>query len=267
MERGLQRAIDRPLSRRLPPIDAWREPDKWLNLSTGLVKKEMRNSLLYPADSRGLAQPDAALAEFHSLLWDDYTPTIDQSDPELKCDNHHLYYPRADYKPENNNDSLIPYFFREQSSNLIEIHRPDHNGWHDVFKPLSIPSQQVMTEVLEDNYNSRQIIKLAIHVAQHTVQFQSQFEARRNDILQNPDRIGDRAYDEIGEEFLRRKFDARHARLKDLMLQLEDMPYLKLFYPDTSVLRKRPAVVAAKLGKVVTRRSVDYVDRDLPQAA
>ena len=258
---------EQPLSRRLPPIEAWRQPDKWLDLSTGLAKKEIRNRLPYPADARGLAQPDVALAQFKSLLWDDYVPLIDQSDPELKTDNHHIYYPRASYRPQNNSDSLIPYFFREQSSNLIEIHRPIHNGQHDLFRYPDMPSQRVMAEELEESRNSRQTMLLAMHVARHTIEFQQLFTARRNDIALNPGRIGNQEYDEIGEEFLRRKFDAHHSHLKDLLGQLEDMPYFNLFFPDASVLRKRPAVVAAKLGEVVARRSVYYVDRTLPQAA
>jgi hypothetical protein len=267
MQGRLERATDRPLSRRLLPIDAWREPDKWLDLSTGLVKKEMRNRLPYPTDSRGLAQPDIALAELQSLVWDDFVPVINQTDPELKTDNHHLYHPRADYKPENNYDSLIPYLFREQSANLIEMYRPIHNADHDLFGRITMPSQHVMAEELEKNCNTRQIMQLAIYVAQHTIEFQQLFAARRNDIALNPNRIGDREYDEIGEEFLRRKFDARHSHLRDLLGQLETMPYFELFFPNTSIVRKRPAVVVAKLGEVVARRSVDYVDRSLPQAA
>jgi hypothetical protein len=232
-----------------------------------LLKKEVRNRLPYPSDARGFAQPDIALAEFQSLLWDDYVPLIDQNDPELKTDNHHIYYPRANYRPQNNNDSLIPYFFREQSSNLIEIHRPTHNGLHDLFQYPSMPSQHHMAEELEENSNSRQTMLLAIYVARHTVEFQQLFTARRNDIALNPERIGNQEYDEVGEEFLRRKFDAHHTHLKDLLGQLEEMPYFNLFFPDTSVLHKRPAVVAAKLGEVVARRSVYYVDRSLPQAA
>lgn len=267
MQPRRERTNDRPLSRRLLPLDAWREPAKWLDISTGLVKKEMRNRLPYPTDGRGLAQPDSALAELQSLFWDDFVPTIDQTDPELKTDNHHLYYPRADYKPQNNDDSLIPYLFREQSANLIEIYRPTHNAGHDLFRHPSMPSQRVMAEELEKNCNTRQIMMLAIYVAQHTIEFQQLFAARRNDIAHNPNRIGDRAYDEIGEEFLRRKFDARHSHLKDLLYQLETMPYFELFVPDASVLRKRPAIVAAKLGEVVARRSVNYIERSLPQAA
>lgn len=265
MSRGYR--ADQPLSRRLPPIEAWRQPDKWLDLSTGLAKKQIRNLLPYPSDARGLAQPDVALAEFQSLLWDDYLPIIDQDDAELKTDNHHIYYPRARYRPENNNDSLIPYFFREQSSNLIEIHRPTHNGQHDLFQYPKMPSQHVMAEELEENRSTRQTMMLAVYVARHTIEFQQLFSARRNDIALNPERIGNQEYDKIGEEFLRRKFDAHHTHLKDLLGQLEDMPYFNLFFPDARVLRKRPAVIAAKLGEVVARRSVYYVDRSLPQVA
>jgi hypothetical protein len=267
MNQEYARANDRPLSRRLPPIDAWIEPDKWLNLSTGLLKKEARNRLAYPTDERGLAQPDIALSEYHSLLWDDYAPVIDQTDPELKSDNHHLYYPRAYYRPENNNDSLIPYFFREQSSHLIEIHRPDHNALHDLFQTPPMPSQRVMAEELEESCQFRHTIKLAIYVARHTIELQPQFDARRNDVSLNPARIGDRDHDEVGEEFLRRKFDARHSRLKDLMSQLEEMPHFNLYFPDSGALKKRPAVIAAKLGEAVARRSISFVNRPLAVAA
>lgn len=267
MQERVDRAPDRQLSRRLLPIDAWREPDKYLDLSTGLIKKELRGRRLFPTDARGLVQPEAALHEVQELFWDDYVPIIDQNDPELKTDRHHIYYPRANYKSIHNNDSLIPYLFREQSSNLIEIYRPTHNVLHDLYRIPDMPSQRVMAEELEEGATARQAMKLAIHIAKHTVEFQPLFAARRYDIAQNPQRIGSRDYDEIGEAFLRKKFDARHARLQDILNQLEDTPYFNLFFPDSSILRKRPAVVAAKFGEAVARRAVDYVDRSLPQAA
>lgn len=264
---GAKRAIDRPLSRRLLPIDAWREPDKYLDLTTGLIKREQRCHRPFPTDARGLVQPDVALSEVQELFWDDYIPVIDQNDPELKTDRHHIYYPRSNYKSLNNNDSLIPYLFREQSSNLIEIYRPTHNVLHDLYRIPDMPSQRVMAEELEENMAARQAMKLAIYIAKHTVEFQQLFTARRDDVAQNPERIGSRDYDEIGEAFLRKKFDARHSRLQDVLSQLEATPYFNLFFPDSSILHKRPAVVAAKFGEAVAQRAVNYVERSLPQAA
>lgn len=249
---------NQPLSRRLPPPEAWRQPDKWLDPHTGLLLKPMRQRLVHPIDENGLILPEIAITELKSYLWDDFVPEIDQTDPELKVDGHHLYHSRSDYLPENNDGSLIPWAFRRLRSNLLENQRQIHNMWHDMYTKPMKPREEVMGELVDaDRLATKALIK-ATRVAHDTAALLPHFARRRNDIARHPERIGNREYDDIGEEYLRNKFSARYSHLQETLIQLEELPHVTRVYPDMEIIRKRPALIAGKLGPLAARRALDY---------
>ena len=258
MERGLQRAIDRPLSRRLPPIDAWRQPDKWLDPHTGLLLKPMRQRLVHPVDENGLILPEIAIAELKSHLWDDFVPEVDKNDPELRLDSHHLYHSLSDYLPGTNDGSLIPWAFRRLRSNLLVNQRQIHNMWHDMYSKPMKPREEVMEELVKADILATRALNKAARVAHDTAALMPHFNRRRNDIARHPERIGNREYDDIGEEYLRNKFSARYNHLQETLTQLEELPHVTRVYPDMEITRKRPALIAGKLGPLATRRALDY---------
>lgn len=246
------------LSRRLPPPEAWRQPDKWLDLSTGLMRKDKRNQP-HPVNSQGLVVIPDVLEELKELFWSDYELTLDPSDPELKSDNHHIYYTKADYYPINNDDSLIPYFFREEPSNLAHIQRQIHNTWHDRYDKPAKPPQKLMHTELEQRAVARNALINVVRAAKHTTELYRTFPMRREDVARHPERNNYREHDTIAEEYLRSKFSARFSYYRSALDEFLDTPQRSIVYPDLVEIDDKPKVVAAKLGALATRRAVDFL--------
>jgi hypothetical protein len=252
------RTSQQQLSRRLPPPEAWREPDKWLDISTGLMRPGKRHQL-HPTDSRGLVVIPDVIAELKDMFWSDYEWQVDPSDQQLKPDNHHTYFTKADYHPGSNDDSLIPYLFREQQSNLARIPRQTHNVWHDRFDKPPKPSQKTMFEYIEDHVIAREALINLVRAAQHTTELYGKFPLRRDDIARHPERINYREHDTIAEEYLRSKFNARFSYYRSALDEFRTIPQREMAYPDLLEIDDKPKVVAAKLGALVTRRAVNFL--------
>jgi hypothetical protein len=252
------RAEPQPLSRRLPPPEAWRQPDKWLDLSTGLMRPSKKYQT-HPTDSKGLVDIPDVIAELKEMFWSDYEWKIDQNDQQLKPDNHHTYFTKADYQPVNNDDSLIPYLFREQQSNLARIPRQIHNAWHDRFDKPQKPSQKVMFDYIEDHVVAREALLNLVRAAQHTTELYGTFPLRRGDIARHPERINYREHDTIAEEYLRTKFSARFSYYRSALDEFIAIPQRETAYPDLVEIDSRPKVVATRLGAFVTRRATNYL--------
>lgn len=252
------RAVQQPLSRRLPPPEAWRQPDRWLDLSTGLMKPAKRHQP-HPTDNKGLVVIPDVIAELKDLFWDDYEWEVDQNDQQLRPDNHHTYFTKTDYQPINNDDSLIPYLFREQQSNLARIPRQTHNVWHDRYDKPPKPSQKVMYEYIEEHIVIREALINLVRAAKHTTELYGTFPMRREDVARHPERINYREEDSIAEEYLRNKFNARFSYYRSALDEFRGIPQLDVIYPDLAEIDEKPKVVAAKLGAFVTRRAVNFL--------
>lgn len=263
---GAERTQENVLSRRLPPPEAWREPDKWLDLSTGLLRKDKRNQL-HPVDSRGLVVVQDVIDELKELFWSDFELEYDPSHPEIKSDNHHVYFTKADYRPINNEDSLIPYFFREEPSNLAHIHRQIHNTWHDRFNKPPKPSQKLMLEEMEQRAVARGALINLVRAAKLTTELYSAFPMRRDDVARHPERINHREHDTIAEEYLRNKFNARYLYYRSALDEFIDTPQRNTVYPDLIEIDDKPKVVATKLGALVARHSINYLSHFSLKAA
>jgi hypothetical protein len=263
---GADRAEQKVLSRRLPPLEAWRQPDKWLDLSTGRLRRDKRNQP-HPVDSRGLVNIQDVIDELKDLFWSDFALDYDPSHPELKSDNHHIYFTKSDYRPINNDDSLIPYFFREEPSNLAHIHRQVHNAWHDLFDKPAKPPQRLMKEEIEQRGVARDALINLVRAAKHTTEFYSAFPMRRDDIARHPERISYRENDTIAEEYLRNKFKARYSYYRSALEEFRDTPQRSVVYPDLMEIGDKPKVVAAKLGALATRHSINFLPHFSMKAA
>lgn len=262
----VERTQQNVLSRRLPPTEAWREPDKWLDLSTGLLRKDKRQQT-HPVDSQGLVVIQDVIDELKDLFWPDFELDYDPSHPELKSDNHHVYFTKADYRPVNNDDSLIPYFFREQPSNLAHIHRQIHNTWHDRFDKPAKPPQKLMLEEMEQRTVARDALINLVRAAKHTTELYGAFPMRRQDVARHPERISYREHDTIAEEYLRNKFSARYSYYRAALDEFMDTPMRSIVYPELNEIDDKPKVVAAKLGVLVTRHSINYLQHFALKAA
>jgi hypothetical protein len=93
------------ISRRLPPPDAWKRPDKWLDLSTGLVRRDAPR-LVLPSDDRGMLRPDEVVEVINEMyFWGDYDWPYEPSDAETKPDAHHFYHYKRWYSADENGGS------------------------------------------------------------------------------------------------------------------------------------------------------------------
>lgn len=247
------------LSRRLPPPEAWRRPDDWIDTNTGYVKPGVKKMRL-PLDDRLFVKTDEAVEMVKGLFWEDYEWQVNPRDPELMPDDHHFQHARRLYLPDNHDGSVIPLRFRELPTRIGRMPRQVHNAFHDLTEQPPIPEIDAMAEYVDSYHLVRSAFSKLFKAAHQTVEAQKLFPARRQDIMRNPDRLADRSHDDIGEAFLASHF-ARHH--KEYKLALEDFSNIKHldFVPESvrAIERSTPNQVAKALGKVVSRTCVDYV--------
>lgn len=144
-------------SRRLPPLEAWKRPDKWLNLSTGLVKPDAPK-LHLNTDDRGLLRPDEAIEAINEMyFWRDYDWPYMVGDVQTQPDMHHFYHYRSWYSLSENDGSPLPSTFRELPTTLGMMPRQFHNALHD----LTIPPEKPELEVMSDYIDAYQLAQQA----------------------------------------------------------------------------------------------------------
>jgi hypothetical protein len=255
------------MPRRLPPPEAWRQPDKWLDLTTGYARADIKRSYL-STDERGFVMPDEAVKEIKSLFWADYVWLINNKDPELKPDPHHFHHREALYLPKNNNGNPIPQLFRESPDHIGDLPRPVHNVAHDFFYEPKVPALKHMTEYVEAYIPAREAFKKVLATAALTTEVQRLFPLRREDVARHPERIGHQPYDIHGENYLRSSFNIHHSSYKQALEELESIANKELIYPDfDKIINAKPHVAVAKLGKVVTRETINFLPQFLLKVA
>ena len=247
------------LSRRLPPAEAWRQPDKWIDIETGYVKPDIKK-LQLPLDDRLFVKTDEAVQLVKGLFWEDYEWQINPRDPELMPDDHHFQHARRLYMPDQHEGSVIPIKFRELPPRIGRMPRQIHNTFHDLTEQPPMPEIDAMQEYVDSYHLVRSAFSKLFRAAHQTVEAQKLFPARRQDIIRNPDRLAARGHDDIGEAFLTSHF-ARHH--KEYKIALEDFTNIKHldFVPDNfkAIEKNTPNQVAKALGRVVNRTCIDYV--------
>lgn len=252
-------SFENRLSRRLPPPEAWRHPEQWLNLQTGYIRSDIQRFAV-ETDENGFVAPHDAFAAVQSLFWEDYEWEIDNSDPELKPDRHHFHYEREKYLPENNNGNVYPILFRELPNNIGYMPRAFHNVWHDVTSEPRMPQIDAMTELVEGYIPARYAFVKLLTAARQTTKVQREFGLRKSDVAQHPERINYQAYDVRGEAYLRDSFKTHHTSFKQAQEELLDTPKRELIYPNDEHLKKmKPHIAVAKLGRFVTNESINFL--------
>lgn len=133
-------------SRRLPPLEAWKKPDKWIDISSGLARRDAPR-LVFPVDDRGFVRPDQIVESVtDTLFWNDYDWPFDPSDMETRPDEHHFYYERKKYLVDANQGDEIPHQFRELPTSIGRMPRQLHNAIHDFSLPPEKPDNEAMRE-------------------------------------------------------------------------------------------------------------------------
>lgn len=246
-------------SRRLPPPEAWKQPDRWINVSTGLVKPGI-SRLVLPTDDRGLLRPESIVDTVNErFFWSDYNWPFDPHDPETAPDDHHFYFTARSYHPSEHNGSEIPRRFRELPTHIGWMPRQFHNVIHDLTSTPEMPSLEVMEDYYQSYQLAYQAFRRLIEAARKTTQVSSEIGQRRR-MIEMGKVIPSSSQDEVAQEFFQ-SFFARHFQAYSQtverwhMLSPSDRALLEL--PEVS--KFKPHDIVRKLGKVASRQHINFV--------
>ncbi len=143
---------DEGRSRHLPPLEAWKQPDKWIDLSAGTVREGIDKPKL-PVDDRKFIIPDQAVRfMIDTYFWEDYDWPFDPDDVETRPDDHHFYYYRRNYVPSANQGFDTAAEFRGLPTSIGRMPRQLHNAIHSLVRPPLKPKRRDMAAYL-DSYN------------------------------------------------------------------------------------------------------------------
>jgi hypothetical protein len=253
-------------SRRYPPPEAWVDPERWLDLGTGLAKgKAERLPVPY---ANGLIDIDVFISSVSSELFQPsykwpYTPNYSETRP----DNHHFYYTSRDYKPDHYGGDERPEIFRQLPVNIGRMPRQFHNAIHDFTDKPDVPNEELMHDYIHSYSLAHMAFKNLYISAKHTLDAMGLFPVRRQNIVGGL--VTPKHHDDaIGEEILRQRFKkhfSSYQRAVESYLETEDK---QIFYKEHETLKvTRPQIVVRKIGAVVSRRSVGLRLNNFPDAA
>ena len=245
-------------SRRLPPLEAWKKPDKWIDLRSGLVKPSI-SQLVLDTDERGFLDTDQVVEQVEDMLfWKDYDWPFSRNDPQTAPDDHHFYHTEADYSLARNNGNPIPSLFRELPTVVGRMPRQFHNAIHDFTAKPEMPDLDAMEEYHNSYQLAHRAFKSLMVSATMTTQASRRFTehqhavSNRDDTLIDPDDI---VAQEMMKDFFSKHF-AEYSRSVDLVMSL---PQRSLIIPESEKLNQyKPHVVIKKVGKYMLQKSINY---------
>lgn len=247
--------VNPALSRRLPPPEAWIEPERWIDLSTGLPNK--KRALIPVEYADGLIDIDAFISSISSTLFkEEYEWPYNPRDPQTRPDDHHFYFTKNEYDPLFHKGDDRPQVFRELPINLGRVPRQFHNVIHDFTEKPKMPDDTLMHDYIRTYHLAHAAFKNLYTSAKSTLYAMGQFPARRQTIAKNliTPKYGN---DLIGEEILRRRFSkhfSNYERAVDHYLETEGK---EIVYKEHETLKvTRPQVVVRKIGSVVSQKSI-----------
>lgn len=245
-------------SRRLPPLEAWKKPDKWIDFSTGLPKQSISKFVL-PTDDRGFLNPDEVVEYVEDkFFWKDYDWPYSHEDPETAPDDHHFYHTEAEYSPLQNNGNLVPSRFRELPTVVGRMPRQFHNVIHDFTTKPEMPEMDAMQDYYRSYLLAYRAFKNLIESAKNTSQASHMFTQRQRDVNDGkvmPSDPDDAVAKEIMRDFFIKHFDAYSRSVDHLML----LPERSLIVPDSTGIRQnKPHIIVKKMGKYMVRNSINY---------
>lgn len=245
-------------SRRLPPLEAWKQPDHWLDLRSGRVKQDV-NKLVLPIDHRGIVIPDESVEYvLDTFFWPDYEWDYKAGDAQTALDEHHFLHRAALYKPTNFKGNTIPQKTRELPTLIGLMPRQLHCTFHDLTLEPPVPSLEAMQQYFSSYQLASRAFSRLIKSAKN-VSYASQLFTLRDESIKlgriTPKTLDDQVGREMMIDFFRRHFEeyaravdtVRSVGLSDLNIPLSDYQLLE-----------RPHLVVKKLGRFASWSHIDY---------
>jgi hypothetical protein len=242
-------------SRRLPPINAWNDPEKWLDLNTGLVKKGIE---LIPVEYKdGFVDIDTFVTNISSTLFKPgYEWRYAPGDVQSRPDDHHFYFTKNEYDPLLHEGDDTPQLFRDLPVNLGRVPRQFHNAVHDLTEKPNMPEYAAMHDYLQAYQLAHSAFRNLYITAKLTLDAMGRFPVRRDTVAKRL-LIPKHHDDEIGEDILRQRFKKHFSNYERAVDQYLGTEGKEIVYKQHETLKvTRPSVVVRKIGSVVSRRAV-----------
>jgi hypothetical protein len=245
-------------SRHLPPLEAWKRPDKWMDISTGLAKPFISKFVL-PTDDRGFLDIDEAV-DFvaDEFFWSDYDWPTSRDDQKIAPSDHHFYHTAAKYNPEFHEGNVIPSRFRELPPLIGRMPRQFHNAFHDFIAEPAMPDMDAMEEYYKGYLLAHQAFKNLIVTAKNTSHASHMFTQRQRSLQEGgiePKDPSDMVAKEMMKDFFSKHFKLYSQSVDDIMT----LPQRSLIVPDIKeVYQHKPHIVIKKIGKYMAQKSIDY---------
>lgn len=251
-------SLENVRSRHLPPLEAWKQPEKWVDISTGLPRPDI-SRLVLPTDDRGFINPSQVVEMVEdTLFWKDYNWPYEQGEQETASDDHHFYYTAAEYSPLNNSGSDIPSMFRTLPTVIGRMPRQFHNTIHDFTEKPAMPDIDAMAEYYQSYLLAYRAFQGVMQSAKNTTQASRMFATRQKavqDGLVHPSDPEDIVAKEMMRDFFSRHFEA-YSQLVNRLMELPGRP---LVIPDTEKLSQyKPHVAVKKMSRFVLKGRVNY---------
>ncbi|HRQ86825.1 MAG TPA: hypothetical protein PLY16_01815 [Candidatus Saccharibacteria bacterium] len=246
------------LSTAYPPPNAWKEPEKWLDLKTGLAKPGIE-LLPVPVDDRGLIDADKLVRLTHSELFvDDYEWPFHPSDVRTRPDDHHLYHAAARYQPDKFDGREEPMLFRELPIHIIRSPRQNHNVWHRFFEEPAMPDFEVMQHRLR-SYELAQAAFRNLYISAAITLRMYALTKLRKDNVKNLVALPRSIDDMISEDFIRSNFGAHFDVYSRAIEEFESTENKDIVYRwHENINPRRPRHVVKALGRIVTRQALVF---------
>ena len=245
-------------SRRLPPLEAWKKPDKWIDLRSGLVKPSI-SQLVLDTDERGFLDTDQVVEQVEDMLfWKDYDWPYTFDDQETAPDDHHFYYYKSEYSVQSNEGNPIPNRFRELPTVKGTMPRQFHNAIHDFTRKPDMPNIDAMGEYYMSYMLAHRAFKSLIASAKNTRNASQMFSHRRKSLANGTIQLsehGDVVAQEMMRDFFSKHFEA-YSRSVDTIANLEER--LLIISDMNETYQHKPHVAIKRLGRYVSQSTINY---------
>ncbi len=254
-----RRGLSEGYSRRLPPPEAWKNPAKWIDLSTGLARMDA-SKLVLPTDHRGFVKPDEALDYvLDYFFWNDYDWPYSNDDPETAPDRHHFLHRSSAFDPIHFDGNRIPSRVRDAAPNVGLVLRQPHNVLHDYVAENGVPELDAMTEWYNSWLLAHRALSRLVNSAKGLTQASSRFNRRAESIKSGivlPPDPNDAVAKAMMVDFFKRHFTEYGLAIEDV-LKLEGTEFAPPI--ENIALFEKPHLVVKKLGNVASRSHVNLL--------
>lgn len=255
---GGRRAWEFGYSPHLPPVDAWKHPDKWINTKTGLPL-DVVEKIVLPVDDRTLLKPGEAVEMVNEMLfWPDYDWSEGRG-LRMKGDVHHFYHPARSYEPEHHEGLVVPREFRELPTMMGRVPRQFHNALHAFTEIPQMPTYEVMENYRNSYLLARKVFADLIRTAESTLDASRRFKVREQDLATGKITPFD-AEDSIAKEILKDFFNRHFTAYNEAVHTVLELPDREIIAPHVNeAYIARPHLAARKLGRTVLQSHVNYI--------